>query len=55
MKAGADRIHGDDIAARVSAIKIDRPNDEQLFSFQPFVFLRRHDCAYDASNDHARL
>src|ERR1700694_4416711 len=37
MKAGADRIHGDDIATRVSAVKIDGPNDEQLFSFQPFV------------------
>src|SRR5688572_22003970 len=54
MKSCADSVDGDDVAARVRSIKIDGPDDEQLLSFQPFVFLRRYDCADNPRDDHAR-
>src|SRR5260370_22570876 len=43
MKACADRINGNDIAARVRAVDVDRTDDEQFLSFQPLCFLRCYD------------
>src|SRR5581483_9381459 len=54
MKACADRIDGDDVAACVRPIDVDGPNNSQLFSFQSLVLLRSHDCANDPRDDHAR-
>src|SRR5713101_675016 len=54
MKASADRVHGDDVTARVRPVNVDRADDEQLLTQQPFVFLRRDNCAQDARDDHAR-
>ena len=45
VKAGADRVDRDDIAALVSAVEVDRLYDEQLFAVQAFVFLRGNDGA----------
>src|SRR3989440_12459197 len=53
MKAGAHGIDRDHVAARVRAIKIDGPNDKQLFPFQPFVLLRSHDGADNPGDNHA--
>src|SRR5260370_2357838 len=53
MKACADRINGNDIAARVRAVDVDRTDDEQFLSFQPLVFLRGYDRAQNACDDHA--
>src|SRR5438067_12470325 len=39
VKAGADSIDRDDVAARARAIQYDGPNDKQLFPFQSFVLL----------------
>src|SRR6266699_257356 len=47
------RIHGNDIAGRVRAVDVDGADDEQFLSFQPLVFLRRHDRAQNACDDHA--
>src|SRR5687767_8410263 len=54
MKSCADSINGNHVAARVRSVKIDGPDDEQLLSFQPFILLRRHDCADNPGYDHAR-
>src|SRR2546423_738833 len=54
MKASADGINRDHITTRVRPIEIDRPNDEQLFSFQPLVLLGSDDCADNPRDDHAR-
>lgn len=52
VKARSDGVNGDNIAALVSAVEIDRLDDEQLFAFQAFVFLRGHDSAQYACDDH---
>ena len=48
----ADRIYGDDVAALVGAVQIDRFHDEQLFAVEAFVLLGGNDGAEDASDDH---
>ena len=42
------------ILALPTNFDVDRTDDKQLFSFQPFVFLGRNDCANDSRDDHAR-
>src|SRR5437660_2007177 len=54
MKAGSDCVNGNDITSRIRAIEVDGTNDQELFPFQPFVFLGSHDCADDPRDDHAR-
>src|SRR6185436_7643182 len=54
VKACAHRVHGHNITSRVRPIEVDGPNNEQLLTLQPFVFLGRHDCADDSRNNHAR-
>jgi hypothetical protein len=52
VKARADRVNGNKIAALVRAVEIDRLDYEQLFSLKPFVFLRGHDRAQNSGNYH---
>src|SRR5439155_24975495 len=54
MEACADSINSHHVAARVRSVQIDWSNDEQLFSPQSLVFLRRDDCPEDARDDHPR-
>ncbi len=43
MKSGPDRVDGNNIAALIGPVEVDRLDDEQLFSVEPFVLLRGHD------------
>src|SRR6476646_4488299 len=53
VKTGAHGIDGNDIAALVGAVEVDRLYDEKLFAMQAFVFLCGDDGAEDACDDHA--
>src|SRR5436853_676909 len=54
MKAGADCVDGDYVAARVCAVEINRADNQQLSAFELRVLLGRDDCAHDSRDDHAR-